>query len=90
MKRRWDIDPTSPAALAATRATSGAKSRAAGWSSHTSAFRSLVANGFAADEAGNLTALRTGLWPAERAWSLIEINRLHFLLFRMQRDRIET
>ena len=80
MKRRRDINPTSPRARA--RATSSTVSPA-------SAFRSLVANGFAVDEAGNLTALWTGLRPAAQAWSVAEINRLHFLLFLVGRDRIE-
>ena len=69
--------------------TAAATSVARVATSPSAGYRSLVARGFASDEAGNLTALLSGLRPAQHAWSVAEINRLHFLRFRFVRDRIE-
>lgn len=89
MRPRPDIDPTSHRRPAGARGTPAATSPAGVATSPSAGYRSLVASGFASHEAGNLTALLSGLRPAQHAWSVAEINRLHFLLFRVERDRIE-
>ena len=42
-------------------------------------FRDLRVMGFAADEAGNLTAFLNGVRPVEGGWTVGEIDRLLFL-----------
>lgn len=89
MRPRPNIDPTSRRRAVGARGTTATTSPARAAASPSAGYRSLVARGFATDEAGNLTALLSGLRPAQHAWSVAEINRLHFLQFRLERDRIE-
>lgn len=48
-------------------------------------FRDLRVKGFAADEAGNLTAYLNGIRPVEGGWTLGEIDRLLFLRHLVRR-----
>ena len=89
MRPRPDIDPTSHRKWAAAQGTAAATSVARLTTSPSARHRSLVARGFASDEAGNLTALLSGLRPAQHAWSVAEVNRLLFLRFRFVHGRIE-
>ena len=48
-------------------------------------FRDLRVKGFAADEAGNLTAYLNGIRPVEGGWTVGEIDRLLFLRHLVRR-----
>jgi hypothetical protein len=48
-------------------------------------FRDLRVKGFAADEAGNLTAHLNGIRPVEGGWKVGEIDRLLFLRHLVRR-----
>lgn len=48
-------------------------------------YRELRLHGFAPDEAGNLTALLSGIRPVEGGWSLREIERLLFVRHLVER-----
>ncbi len=54
------------------------------------AYRDLGAKGMAPSEAGNLTAYLLGLRPADQAWTVAEIDRLLFLRYLVDRDRLDS
>jgi len=45
--------------------------------------------GLGPSEAGNLTAYLSGLRPSADGWTIAEIDRIMFLRYLVERDRIE-
>ena len=53
-------------------------------------YRDLAAKGLAPTEAGNLTAYLRGLRPVDQGWTVAEIDRLLFLRYLVDRDRLDS
>jgi hypothetical protein len=53
-------------------------------------YRDLGAKGLAPTEAGNLTAYLRGLRPVDQGWTVAEIDRLLFLRYLVDRDRLDS
>ena len=53
-------------------------------------YRDLGAKGLAPTEAGNLTAYLRGLRPVDQGWTVSEIDRLLFLRYLVDRDRLDS
>ena len=67
-----------------------ARGRSDGPMSATATYRELGARGLAATEAANLTAYLHGIRPAERGWSIEQIDHLLFLRYLFERGRIRS
>lgn len=94
MSSQHDLEPClTPSAAQNPRRcppTVVATRRRSGGSAALATYRDLGARGLAPVEAGNLAAYLSGLRPVDQGWTVAEINRLLFLRFLFDRDRLDS